>query len=126
MEEYKEKFILVQNEDYCYRKITITKIYDGDTITVDINLGLNININNVHIRLYGINTAEIKGTEKENGEAARDLLISYLKDREIVIYTINDKKDKYGRLLGILIDKLTNENYNYKMLQNNNTKPYFI
>ncbi len=128
--DYSHKFDL--NNDYCYRKIEIVRIYDGDTVFVNINLGMNITMNNISIRLYGINTPEVKGVEREEGLKSKDALIEYIKDRKIILYTLknksneNDKHDKYGRLLGILVDKETGENYNLKLLENKYAKPYFI
>lgn len=128
--DYSHKFDL--NDDYCYRKIDIVRIYDGDTVFMNINLGMNITMNNISIRLYGINTPEVKGVEREDGLKSRDALIEYIKDRKIILYTLknksneNDKHDKYGRLLGILVDKETGENYNLKLLENKYAKPYFI
>ncbi len=124
VEEYLDKFNL--DENYCYKNIIITKIYDGDSITVNINLGLDIYLNNVKIRLYGINASELRGEEKNEGKEAKELLEYYLKNNEICIYTIKDKKDKYGRLLGILINKHDRTNYNLKMLECKYVKPYFI
>jgi micrococcal nuclease len=128
--DYSHNFVL--NDDYCYRKIEIMRIYDGDTVIVNINLGMNITINNISIRLYGINTPEVKGVERENGLKSKDALIEYIKNRKIILYTLknklneNDKHDKYGRILGILVDKETGENYNLKLLENKYAKPYFI
>lgn len=128
--DYSHKFIL--NDDYCYRKVEIIRIYDGDTVFVNINLGLNVMMNNISIRLYGINTPEVRGVERKDGLVSKDALIEYTKNRDIMIYTIknkandNDKHDKYGRLLGVLVDKETKENYNLKLLENNLAKPYFI
>ena len=76
--------------------------------------------------------SEVKGVEREDGLKSKDALIEYVKDRKIILYTLknksneNDKHDKYGRLLGILVDKETGENYNLKLLENKYAKPYFI
>ena len=127
---YDDKFIL--NNDYCYRKIDIIRIYDGDTVYVNINLGFNITLNNIPIRLFGINTPEIRGDERSDGLISKNALIDYTKDRKVILYTIKnksndfDKYDKYGRLLGILVDKDSLENYNLKLLKNNLAKPYFL
>ena len=45
-------------------KATVTKVYDGDTITVDFDLGFGILIRKQKIRLLGINTPEVRGPER--------------------------------------------------------------
>ncbi len=65
------------------RKIEIVRIYDGDTVFVNINLGMNITMNNISIRLYGINTPEVKGVEREEGLKSKDALIEYIKDHSL-------------------------------------------
>ena len=48
------------NNFYLY-KAFVTDVYDGDTITVDIDLGFWTTLHKQKIRLYGINTPELKG-----------------------------------------------------------------
>ena len=128
--DYKHKFDL--NDDYCFRKVNVVRIYDGDTVFVNINMGLNLTMNDISIRLFGINTPEVRGIERPDGLKSKDALISYINERKIILYTIkkksneNDQHDKYGRLLGVLVDKETGENYNLKLLENGFAKPYFI
>lgn len=130
--DLKTKFIL--DEDMCYRNINITKVIDGDTIVVDINLGMSIVLKDQHIRLYGINAPELKKDVDGQGHEAKYYLTNSLKDVKIKLYTINrfsdgrieDKKDKYGRLLGIIVDKKNDKNFNLDMLLSNHSKPYFI
>lgn len=80
----------------------VTSIYDGDTITVDIDLGLDTWRNNERIRLYGIDTPEVRGDEREQGLVSRDWLRGQILDCDIVLQTIKDRSGKYGRLLGIV------------------------
>lgn len=83
-------------------KAQVTAVYDGDTITVDIDLGLGIWIRGEKIRLYGIDTPELRGSEEEKvkGRAARDYLRAQILGQEIYLETYRDKSGKYGRLLG--------------------------
>jgi len=83
---------------YTY-KAKVTKVYDGDTITVNIDLGFYLSWNEQVIRLARINTAEIKGAEREAGLKVRDIVASLILDKEVTIKTIKDKKEKYGRYL---------------------------
>jgi micrococcal nuclease len=83
---------------YNYRAI-VTKVYDGDTYTVDIDLGLNVWMHDAKLRLARINTPEVKGEQKEKGLKSRDFIRGLLEGKEILIQTIKDSKEKYGRYL---------------------------
>jgi len=83
----------------------VTEVYDGDSITADIRLGLGIWKKGEKIRLYGINTPEIRGgtpEEKAHGFAARDYLRALILNKAIILETHKDKTGKYGRLLGTI------------------------
>jgi len=85
---------------YEYKAI-VKKVYDGDTITVDIDLGFGFWIKKQSIRLYGINTPEVKGAEREAGIIARDQLLKWIPlESEIILRTHKDVQEKYGRWLG--------------------------
>jgi micrococcal nuclease len=81
-------------------KAVVTEVYDGDTCTVDIDLGLHTFIKGEKIRLNRINADEIKGSEKQSGILARDFLRSKILGKNIILQTIKDKTEKYGRYLG--------------------------
>ena len=92
--------------DYRYNAIVVS-IYDGDTLNVDIDLGFGVWLRNQNVRLYGINTPELKGLTKESGIKSRDRLRELVLNKNIVLETIKDKKEKYGRWLGkIFIDNV--------------------
>lgn len=85
---------------YTYRAV-VRSIYDGDTMRIDIDLGCSIWLRNEPIRLFGIDTPELRGDERPAGLIARDRLREKLPDgSEIVIETFKDRKGKYGRYLG--------------------------
>lgn len=88
----------------------ITRVYDGDTVTVDIDLGLNVWVRNEKVRLYGINAPELRGMERPQGIESRDHLRELILDKDVIIETIKDKKGKYGRYLGIIMLGKTNIN----------------
>ena len=88
-------------EKFCY-PIKITKVYDGDTVTCDIDLGFKIKLYKQKIRLFGINTPEIRGASREEGLISKNKLKDMILDKNIKLYSIKDKKGKYGRWLGIL------------------------
>ena len=84
-------------------KAKVVKVYDGDTITVDFDLGLNVWLKGQTIRLYGIDTPELRGEEREKGLEARDYVRDLILNKEVFIQTYKDKKGKYGRWLGVVL-----------------------
>jgi micrococcal nuclease len=82
--------------------VDVVSVYDGDTITVDIHVGFGIVLTNQKIRLYGINTPEVRGEERERGLFVRDWLRDKILGKTVILKTIKDKKGKYGRWLGII------------------------
>ena len=87
-----------------YRAI-VTGVYDGDSITIDIDLGFNNWKKNQKVRLFGINTPEIRGEERPDGLVARDRLRELILDKEIIITSYKDKSGKYGRWLATVFLK---------------------
>lgn len=79
-------------------KAYVESIYDGDTITCEVDLGFKITVKK-KIRLYGINTPEVRGEEKTMGKKVRDYLRSLILHKEIILETVKDKTGKYGRYL---------------------------
>ena len=92
---------------YQYKSI-IQKVVDGDTLEIAIDLGLSVWLHDERIRLYGINTPEVYGVKKgspewELGNKASNFVKSVLKENdEIIVETIKDKKEKYGRYLALV------------------------
>ena len=56
----------------------IVRVYDGDTVFMDIDLGFRIVLHNEPLRLWGVDTPEVRGDEKERGIAVRDLVREWL------------------------------------------------
>lgn len=86
---------------YHYRA-KITSVYDGDTVTADMDLGMKTWVFGEKLRLYRINTPEVRGEERPAGLLARDFLRELLAERDVVVETVSDKKGKYGRYLAEL------------------------
>jgi len=84
---------------YHYRAI-VKSVYDGDTCTIDIDLGLGAWIHGEKLRLYRINTPEVRGVQRPEGLKSRDFLREKIDGKEIIIQTVKDRKGKYGRYLG--------------------------
>jgi len=78
----------------------VTKVYDGDTITVDIDLGLGVWVRGQKIRLARIDAPELRGEEHDDGIKSRDFLRKLVLGKDIVVVTHKDRKEKWGRWLG--------------------------
>lgn len=83
---------------YNYHAI-ITKVHDGDTVTADVDLGFGVWLKGQKIRLSGINAPELRLTE---GALSRDFLADLVNGKTVIIDTVKDRKEKYGRWLGVL------------------------
>jgi len=86
---------------YHYRA-TIVSVYDGDTCRADIELGFGVVLKNKTIRLANIDTAEMRGENKQDAHAARDRLTELIQGKEVVLQTIKDRTGKYGRIIGTI------------------------
>ena len=104
------------NPQYQYPALVVS-VYDGDTITVNIDLGFGVELKKQKIRLYGINTPEVRGSSRDLGIISRDYVREKILNKNIMLQSIKDKKGKYGRWLGIvLIDKV---NLNKELISKN-------
>ena len=99
-----------------FYKAYVEKVYDGDTITCTIDCGFGLSMKTQKIRLYGINTPELRGAEKKAGIMARDRLRSKILHQNVLIETFKDKKGKYGRYLATIF--LDSVNINEWLVQN--------
>jgi micrococcal nuclease len=108
----------------------VVEVVDGDTVRMDVDLGFSIR-QRMTLRLYGINTPEVVGTEKTAGLAAKEYLIGLLKGAApvaqlpVIIKTFKDKGDKYGRLLALIFVGADPIPVNDKMVAAGHAKPYF-
>lgn len=89
---------------------TVLDVYDGDTVTVEIDLGFTHSFVD-KLRLYGINTPEMRGDEKAKGKIVRDIVRDKILGKKITIRTYKDSKGKYGRYLAdVFLEDGTNLN----------------
>jgi micrococcal nuclease len=100
-------------------KATITSVHDGDTITADVDLGFHVWINDEKFRLMGIDAPELPGAA---GVAARDALAKRILGREMIICTVKDRREKFGRYLVRVYDG--DELLNDWMVANGYAVPY--
>ena len=94
---------------YTY-KARCTSVYDGDSVTLDIDLGFNIVMHNQKIRLLGINTPEVRGSDRLDGLISRDRLRELIEGKDIIMVSHRDKSGKYGRWLATIYANETNVN----------------
>ena len=81
-------------------KAKITDVYDGDTVTADVDLGFYMMQRKVKIRLYGIDTPELRAKEPHlrlAAQHARDALRKIVLNQTVVLKCYG--KGKYGRWL---------------------------
>lgn len=99
----------------------VTKVHDGDTITVDVDLGWGIWAHDQSLRLNRINSPEL-ADKSGAGKVAQKALVGILPlGSEVVVRTIKDKTEKYGRMLAEIYladDKLRLTNINDNMVKN--------
>ncbi len=101
----------------------IIEVYDGDTVTAMVDLGF-YHYMEMKFRLYGINTPELRGEEREQGLIVRDIVRSMILDKDVIINSYKDKQEKYGRYLAnIIIDGL---DLNLWLVQNGHAKEYML
>jgi len=90
---------------FCYPVLEIMSVYDGDTLTVRADLGFGLIKHKLKIRIFGIDTPEIRGSgpeEKALAKQARDYLRELLESATDVTFHSVSKPDKYGRCLARL------------------------
>jgi micrococcal nuclease len=100
-------------EFWRYNRCSLNRVIDGDTIEVRIDLGWGITLEKQIIRLAGINAPELPTPE---GVKSTNMLGTYLGagTQSLTIDTIKDKREKYGRMLGIIY--VGNININEQMV----------
>tara|TARA_B100000927_G_scaffold288731_1_gene283847 strand:- start:131 stop:547 length:417 start_codon:yes stop_codon:yes gene_type:complete len=106
------------NPQYQYPALVIN-VYDGDTITVNIDLGFGVELKKQKIRLYGINTPEVRGSSRDLGIISRDYVREKILNKNIILQSIKDKKGKYGRWLGIVLIGDEKLNLNKELISKN-------
>jgi len=75
------------------------------------------------LRLYGIDTPEVRGVEKIEGIKVRDIVREMILGKEVEIITYKDKQGKYGRYLANII--LDGVDINLWLVANGHATVYF-
>ena len=71
-------------EDNKARVAIITNVVDGDTFEADVQLGYGITAN-LRFRIFGINTPEVFGAEKEKGIVSREFVVKQFLNKAVII-----------------------------------------
>ena len=86
--------------------VTVLRVIDGDTVDVTVDLGMHISVYK-RLRIYGLNTPELRGGTDETKALAREAktrLIKLLENSpKVYIKSYMDATGKYGRLLADLL-----------------------
>jgi len=80
-------------------KAELVRVVDGDTVYLKVDLGFHITTVQ-SFRLRGIDTPEIRGSEREAGLVAKAVITDLLAEGQITVKTT--KTGKYGRWIGTL------------------------
>ena len=114
----------------------VVDVYDGDTVKVIFYL--NDTLYRWTVRLYGINTPELRPPKlhplrmsiKANAIKSRDYLKSLFLKKDNIVYIKCDDFDKYGRLLGIFFLEEGQDNFddsiNDHMVLSGHAKSYIL
>lgn len=87
--------------------IKVLRVVDGDTLHVDVDLGMDIHVQQT-LRLYGLNAPE---RNTSAGIAASVWLrVRLALAADLIVDTVKDRREKYGRYLGTLWDGALNIN----------------
>ena len=101
---------------YEYRA-TLVRVVDGDTVWLEVDLGFDIRRLD-SFRLVGINAPEMNTAE---GKAAREWLVARL-PAVLMIRTVKDRREKYGRYLATLY--VDGTNVNEQMIEEGHAQRY--
>ena len=74
------------------------------------------------LRLYGIDTPELRGDEREQGLIVRDILREKILNKDVEIHSYKDKQGKYGRYLATIL--LDGEDINQWLVDNGHAEVY--
>jgi len=115
-------------------KVKILRVVDGDTVDVDIDLGFGVWLKKERVRIMGIDTPESRTrdkVEKKFGMAAKKWVKDHMPvgSHQILKTEIDksgeDKKGKFGRILGDFLLDDGEERLTEKMTAAGHCVPYF-
>lgn len=111
-----EPSVFESNRPHARYRASFVRCYDGDTCTFHVHLGLGVTVLQ-NARLYGIDTPEMRGAERQRAIEVRDFVIRALQGAHKIELLVPqkrscsiedeacDERGKYGRLLvNVLMD----------------------
>jgi endonuclease YncB( thermonuclease family) len=107
----------------CVYVDSVVSIYDGDTFKIDIHDWPAIVGDDISIRIKGIDTPEIRGTdgfEKEMAIAAKEQLTKIINSGQVCLFDL--ERDKYFRILAQV--KVNNEDVAERLISLGLAKRY--
>lgn len=114
----------------------VKDVVDGDTIVVDIDLGFNVVFFDQKVRLIGIDTPESRTSnkvEKQFGTLSKEFVKKFIDEcdkKTVIIKTSMSEetgdvtKEKFGRILGEVINPTTKANLNEELVKKNYAVKY--
>lgn len=102
----------------------VTNVIDGDTIVIDIDLGFNVVLSNQSVRLAGVDTPESRTNDKVEkvfGLISKEYTKKFVEscNKHIIVRTQKpDSVEKFGRILGDVINPETKEVLNESLIKN--------
>jgi endonuclease YncB( thermonuclease family) len=110
-----------KKKDVYIRNATVVRVVDGDTAEFNVDLGCDIHIN-MTCRFNGINAPE---TKTQAGKDSKAWLQQKLPPATpVVIQTIADQKEKYGRYLADVYLPGSTTSINTELVQQGLAVPY--
>ena len=100
------------------------RVVDGDTLEGDIDLGFGVMLSATKVRLSGINCPEKDTEAGKLAKAFTEQWMSRILDSkvDVIVLVKNHKKDKYGRVLGVVSGN--GEDLAQQLQMNGHAKPY--
>lgn len=109
---------------YEYKAI-VTSVYDGDTLTALVDLGFHTKLT-IKVRLYGIDTPELRGDNREEGLTSKKRLEELVLNKEVILKTYKDKQEKFGRWLADVFVEENTKSINDILIEEGLAKKYII
>ena len=88
---------------FTYHVSGIQQVHDGDTCTLIIDLGFDLS-RKVNIRVGKIDTPEMSGASMPAAKIAQQFALNWLRSRAGSLVLQSMELDKYGRILGDVLD----------------------
>ena len=109
-------------------KAKVIQVVDGNTVILDIDLGFGIIMTDQNCQLFGIATPELRDKDpvlREAALVAKNFLVSKVEGKTLLIDTIKDRDDKYGRMLVTLRSEEDRVPWNQVMIELGYAVAYF-